>query len=620
MNSGVIVLVLIILLRYLGWGGSGNKNLSGPGEGAISYRAVFVAVLGVVLYFACSFALSTYLDPFVKRIGIHWLEIVLGLVFYFWLPLLLIRRVPPWIAWRLARHLQHPLPARAIFWLTPGVKASCLSGFAQFLAASHGHHPLPDRSAPPSGWRRWVPIFPAWRWLPPADIGPWTPVALALWAERQGDLAAATRYLSALADVFQPQQIPRLVRLYAFETLARRMAKRGDWQTVAQCARLGVGRSYWFFRCLALGHVQDKVVVPWLLTTWLLAPERVSNFPLLKGALFPKKTPEEVPSDDPVATVHLRLLQAASIGRPIELLSVLRLAHVWQQRLTRETQAQLLSRGMELGARDIHQTVDLLPGQILAELEELAFVAKGMIPEEITANWEEWRETLPGDVILRLRDRLFVRLEAATARFFPDDGSQPPPLVECLEHWLTVSEAAQRLADLMGEDDLVTAWHGGLCGAAWNGACWVLDAYQDKSRWLCYLMFNRVVALAERCDDERAAEVNRRNVAACGIAPVDSSAWSLRAWRGFRGALSLVGSWSLARFSIVLPCGGTLALALLARQIWSMETLVTSYEFSLPVLIGSFSLLYVLSRHLRKWLSLDRVRMPDGDLPQEETT
>jgi len=353
------------------------------------------------------------------------------------------------------------------------------------------------------------------------DLDAWAVAARALHAEISGDPEKAARYLGFFDLFARRAQVPRLVRIFAFEQLALHAARRKDWNAVARRAAFGSGRSMPLLRLLARAHLSGNVNRVLLVFCWIIAPCRVATYPYLRALLLPHGvTAAQAAPDSPEESFsvrHLRLLREAAEGRPIPLTQVVDLAVSWQSILTTESYATYLARGMVVGARDSQGAIDGIPQQLLTELEELASAGTGDLPVEILENWEAWRETLAGALILRLRNRLFSDVEDFAEQFFHDEEEQAPPLLQCWERWLAMHDATERLGSLMGVDDLATAWYGGLQINAWNGACRVFNAYGKKSTWVSYAMFTWLVRVADNVGDEEAARVNRNNAALCGL-------------------------------------------------------------------------------------------------------
>ncbi|SJZ36861.1 hypothetical protein SAMN02745119_00278 [Trichlorobacter thiogenes] len=377
-------------------------------------------------------------------------------------------------------------------------------------------------------------------------------------------------------------------------------------------------------RLLARGHLTGSCNRALLVLYWIIAPCRLATFPYLRSLLSPQKSSDVqtvTPPDETFQIAHLRLLNDAAEGRPIELAQVLSIAAAWQSTFTSESYAATLARGMEVGARDSHGVADAIPEELLAELEELVAVATGGLPEELLENWEEWRETLVGTLVIRLRSRLFQKLEESADHFFDGDAEQAPPLLQCWDTWLAMHDATERLGYLMGTEDVATAWYGGLQITAWNGACRVSNTYGSKGNWISYLMFSWVVRVADIVEDAEAARVNRNNAATCGI-PLYTTFESflrlpLRIYKWFLGCLMRVCSFAwwgretprfllnirsalVNRITIVLPAGGAVVAVSIFLSLWSFSDLIVSSLMGLPILVAGIALLYILALRIEK--------------------
>jgi hypothetical protein len=522
MNIGAVMLIGYLLYRFAKKKNADTSEVDRTArESEYSFRTVILSVLTIIAYFALVFVVIAVCLPYQDRIGLVWIRESCFFIVSIIIPLIVVRCGPPWLAWRLLRHLRHPLPARCVFWLTPGERKPALIGFACLIVASFGKDPF-SSGEPLSALKKKLRVFFLLDELDPqGDLDAWAVAARALHAEISGDPEKAARYLGFFDLFARRAQVPRLVRIFAFEQLALHAARREDWSAVARRAAFGSGRGMPLFRLLARAHLSGNVNRVLLLFCWIIAPCRVATYPYLRSLLRHQgvtaaQTAPDSP-DESFPVMHLRLLREAAEGRPIPLTQVVDLAVSWQSLLTTESYATYLARGMAVGARDSHGAIDGIPQELLTELEELASAGTGDLPVEILENWEEWRETLAGALILRLRNRLFSNVEDFAEQFFHDEDEPAPPLLQCWERWLAMHDATERLGSLMGVDDLATAWYGGLQINAWNGACRVFNAYGKKSVWISYAMFTWLVRVADKVGDEEAARVNRDNAALCGL-------------------------------------------------------------------------------------------------------
>lgn len=642
MNIGAILLIMFLFSRLFK-----NKDTTGSISTSVeqesSSRTISVSVLSVVLFLIITYVVMVNCQSHLDQISSGWLRDVVSFLVYIVIPVTLLRCVPPWLAWRVLRHLGYALPPRIIFWFTPGERKADLIGFACLVEASLGHDPAATKPPPSTLRKRLRVFFMLSEQESQEHLDAWAIAAHALYAEISGDLQKAGRYIRSFYLLARRSQAPRLVRIFAFEQFALHAARRGAWSEVADCAAFGTGRSMPLFRSLARGHLTGSCNRALLVLYWIIAPCRLATFPYLRSLLAPQRSPDaqtSTSSDGTFQVAHLRLLHDAAEGRPIELAQVLSLAAAWQTTFTRESYAAILARGMDVGARDSHGVADAIPEEILAELEELVAVSVGGLPEELFTNWEEWRETLVGTLVTRLRSRLFQNLEESAAQFFDDDAEQAPPLLQCWDAWLAMHDATERLGYLMGTEDVATAWYGGLQVTAWNGACRVSNTYGSKSNWISYLMFSWVVRIADIVEDEEAARINRNNAATCGI-PLYTTFGSLlqlplRIYKWFLGCLKRISScawWGretprallhirrvlVNHITIILPVGGAILAISLLSSIWSFSDVVVGSLVGLPVLVAGVALLYILSLRIEKRLQREGSHMA-SEKEAEETS
>lgn len=626
MNIGAVMLIGYLLYRFAKKKNAATSEVDRTvSEAEYSFRTIILSVLTIVAYFTLVFEVIVVCQPYLERIGLVWVRDSCFFIVSIILPLIVVRCGPPWLAWRLLRHLRHPLPARCAFWLTPGERKPALIGFARLIVASMGKDPF-FSGEPPSALKKKLRVFfmlgePG----SPGDLDAWAVAARALHAEISGDPEKAARYLGFYDLFARRAQVPRFVRIFAFEQLALHAARREDWSAVARRAAFGSGRGMPLLRLLARAHLSGNVNRVLLLFCWIISPCRVATYPYLRSVLRRQgvtaaQTVPDMP-DESFPVMHLRLLREAAEGRPIPLAQVVDLAVSWQSLLTPESYATYLARGLVAGARDSHGAIDAIPHELLTELEELVSAGTGDLPVEILDNWEDWRETLAGALILRLRNRLFSNVEDFAEQFFPDEDEETPPLLQCWERWLAMQDATERLGSLMGVDDLATAWYGGLQINAWNGACRVYNAYGKKSTWVSFAMFTWLVRVADKVGDEEAARVNRDNAALCGLpryttleafqeVPKRISRWLperiLRVCSGVWWRREMPRFWkiictaALNRITVVLPLGGTLITVVILSAIWSFSDVFIGSLVALPLVVSGFVLLYLVAMRIEQ--------------------
>jgi hypothetical protein len=185
---------------------------------------------------------------------------------------------------------------------------------------------------------------------------------------------------------------------------------------------------------------------------------------------------------------------------------VLAVAHRWEEPLSPAGEARFRARGLELGSTRAPETFATLRRSIIAELTLVARIAHG--------TWhagDEGETAIAAELYARLADETFERIESiARRRRYKKLDDLGTPLDEW-RLWILFREATEKLAARFGDEELKTAWYGGAQLAAWNWPCHLLERYGDKAAWACHVMFRWTTEMAERCGDEEAATVNRRN-------------------------------------------------------------------------------------------------------------
>jgi hypothetical protein len=314
-------------------------------------------------------------------------------------------------------------------------------------------------------------------------------------------------------------RLPHLVARVGFDLLAFAAYRRRDWPAVLQRASLGRGRGCRFLRLLARAHLRGDVPAAWLWLAWSVAPRRLRMWAAVKAALAPT-TDRGVSRDAPPAHspwgFHVRSLNRVANGERIERRFLLHLARLWDGPLDAGGLARLRARALELGVVDPETAVQAVRTELLEDLDALASVAVGQWPPGSSALSGSVSTAMLGEA----EGRLHGDLEPWTK---PYRGQQEVeiryPLAEW-ERWLTFQEDIGRIEEALGEDTLATCWYGGVRLAAWNWPCRLLDLHQERAAWICHVMFQRTVELAERVGDEEAARVNRANAAtALGMIP-----------------------------------------------------------------------------------------------------
>ena len=420
---------------------------------------------------------------------------------------LLVLAFPHWAAWRICQ----PLGLRAaglgllyLVWAPPVSR----EGRRQLFAWS-----LPGKELPNGALRPNI----RWSTLPKEKVVPataWTACGAALRAEVEGEAAQADRLVRGLLDLPARPRLPATVARLGLERLAFAALRRRDWPAVMSRASCGRGRGCRFLRLLARARLRGDVAAPWLWFAWLCAPQRMQTLPFLRETLAAGRSrprPLPAPADPSPWATHVRLLDAGARGARVERADVLALAARWDAPLDPGACARLTARALELGVADPAAAAGAVRAGVLADLESLAAAAEGSWPEELGD--DSW-DGLPGLLYASAEDRLHDELdEWVRAYRNGEPTSMSEPLVEW-DRWLAFRSVVERLEEAFGGGAVASAWYGGLRLAAWNWPCRVLEAHQAAGAWIAHVMFGWTVAMAERFDDEEAASVNRRNVAA----------------------------------------------------------------------------------------------------------
>jgi hypothetical protein len=347
----------------------------------------------------------------------------------------------------------------------------------------------------------------------------WTTCAAALRAEARGDAPLADRLARGLTHLPAKPRVPPLVARVGFELLAFAAFQRDDWPAVLQRASLGRGRGCRFLRLLARAHLRRDVPAAWLWLAWLAAPRRRRMQAAVKIALAPP-TDRGAPVDAPPArspwAFHVRALGRAAAGERIERRKLLHLARLWDGPLGAGGLARLRARALELGVVDPETAVQAVRTELLEDLDALASVAVGPWPPGA----DDLSGSVSGVMLGAAENRLYADLEPWVEPYrLAQEVEIRYPLVEW-ERWLSFQEDLGRVEEALGEGRLATCWYGGVRLAAWNWPCRILDLHQERAAWICHVMFQRTVELAELVGDEEAARVNRENAAtALGMIP-----------------------------------------------------------------------------------------------------
>lgn len=392
-------------------------------------------------------------------------------------------------AWRICRPLRLRFLGRLFLRLGPHSTAGKMHGRLLVYDAAFGHGKLSLV----------------------AQADPWSTCASALYAEQAGNPREASRWIDGLLAVPLGPSLPGSLRRHGGELLAEAAAARGDWAETARRASFGRGRGARFWRLVARAHLQGDVSPAVLCCAFLLAPQRKSRRRWLEAALArPRQGPAE-----PFGPVdgrggpwkrHLQRLQEAAQGKQPSLPAVLEVARLWDEALAPAGAAQFQARGLELGNARPAQTFSRLRDEIVADLTTLARGTRGSWPEGP-------RHGLVAELYLRLHDEGAEAIDAIARTRRADKRGDLGYALDEWRLWLRFRAATEELASRFGESALRNAWYGGAQLAAWNWPCHLLDLHGKKSAWACHVMFRWATEIAERCGDDEAARVNRKNSA-----------------------------------------------------------------------------------------------------------
>jgi hypothetical protein len=427
--------------------------------------------------------------------------------------------LPRWLAWRVARPLGFLRLARELYALGTS-NGSNRRGFARMLWAA-----VESPKPPPHGWGE-------------GPIDAWAVCAEALGADRAGDFAGADRLVRVLGDLPDGASFSREARTLGLEDLAWRAAERGEWTAVDLRTRIGRGRSRRLLRRLSLAWTQRGpgnvgrlgAVALWL--AWLAAPRRLASLAWVQAAVAPpagarsggaagSRSPTVVaaapvagtgaaaaPRENVPFGLQLTMLADGAAGREVDAAALVRLVLSWEAQLDDGAAARLRARALELDARSPAAAAEAVRQSVLEAALAAASAATGRLelPEQ---------GALAAELRQRLRDRLFAALDPFLGRF--DDakvppGVVPPPALAEWRRWLVFRDAVGHLEAVLGPEALETAWRNGVQTAAWNWPCQIYGQAQIDTGWLAVLMFDWVVEVAERVNDDEAVTVNLRNL------------------------------------------------------------------------------------------------------------
>lgn len=529
-NAGTFILIIVVLRLIISWSRQRQGNNARPDVlvQETSWRFLVLVLVHSTAYLLLVFWLVVTLESGLAPIQIEWLRESLQFTGAILIPLVTLRSLPPWIAWRLCLPLGLLRLSRFCYWFTPGANARELEQFAALLQAGHGVPPAP---APPQkkGWKEKLKRFFLLKKAPkPFVVDAGTVAALALAAEVGGHPARAKQQLQAF-DLCPPGiKTPRMLRRFAFEALAWQAAKRSDWQTVEERTRHVCGRAKPLLKCLAAHHLRGVTKRPHLWLAWSIFPGRRQALPLVRAATRRKPPQVTEPLSQPVPeslrSRHLDLLRRAAEGAPLDMAEVFQVTQGWDGEFSPERKEILLRRGLELGARDLLSLAEKLQNTLLEELEELVSVALGEVPSEIFVGAGDEKPGLTAMLFIHLKNRLYDEISRTQELFrLPKDIQvADEAILDIWERWLALHEAVTRLHRLLGDEALATLWYGGLREDAWNSASRLSNACGNRIAWISIIQFHWVAEIAARVGDADGVKINRENMKLCGYHPPKS--------------------------------------------------------------------------------------------------
>jgi hypothetical protein len=495
--SGGILILAIFLLRWL-YARNQGKSAGGGSLFSPSGRRIIRVLLHVLLLLLLPILLGALAEQGTAAIGVRHRELgkalsvataILVLPISAWLVYI----APHWLAWRILGPAGFVRLARAVLWSGP--------------------HPVGQRAGAGACLSASFAVPDAWR----AD--PWTVLALAVCAEREGEPRLAE---TLLAPLLAEDGLPRRLRTYGLEIAARHAAARGDRAAVARRAAAGRGRGARLLRLLARAHQEEPPQRSSLLPAWGWAAGRRASrgwIPDPSGTTADSANVPAAPLEDAGKSPfesHLGLLAAAATCRPFTAESVIALSRSWERRLTPGAGESFEARGRALGVRALDEGAWAIRHSLVAELELLAATARGDWPAVAA-------ESLAGEVQRRGCERLLAGLSAWTAGF-PESGgiARPlePPLAEW-QSWAGLRMAVERLRAVGGPAAVQAAWYGeGLRLTACNWPVHLGKVYGVSAFWACHSMHRWSAHLAGSVADaaialrsSENAEITRRSLA-----------------------------------------------------------------------------------------------------------
>jgi hypothetical protein len=440
-----------------------------------------VDVVKVIIYFVAALVVFGIVDPGGTLFP-------LGLAALVWIPTVALH----WLAWRVCQPLRLRRLGTAALWLAPHRVPRQSVGRRLVFSTSLGR-PIPARA---------TNRFDEW----PLPLNAWLVCAAVLEAEHAGNEREAAAQVDGLLATPIEGSLGSSVRRVGIELITHAAARRRDWREAARRASLGRGRGPRFLRLVARSHIVGDVHPALLSLAWILAPSRIRNWALLRGALGPsvRRVTPPLPEGPPWRR-HVDLLERAASGEPVELATVVEVSRSWDALLSGVEQARFRARALELGSARSQETFERLRAGVLDDLLSVAASARGAWPGTPKAGG------LPFHIYSQLNTEAYDAVDAV-ARTRRQGKVQLDPLRDEWRLWVRFRAALHRLADRFGEDVLRSTWYGGAQNAAWNWPCQVLRVYGAQGAWLSHIMFQWTTEMAKRCRDEEATRVNEKNI------------------------------------------------------------------------------------------------------------
>lgn len=499
---------------------AGRARTTTRADGELTWRALFLTLFLIPEY-SLLVALGTFaLLPAATGIKPEWLREAIVIAAAAGAAFLILLRSCPWLAWRVFRPLGFFSFARRLYWFTPGATRRDLENFEALLLASRGVPPAPPPPAK-NGLREKVLRFLLVDKRPlPFLVDAKTTLMLALAKEVQGDRDRAERLLQTFELCPPGLKGLGVFRPFVFEELAWHAATRGDWNAVYRRARMGSGRGMLLMRLLAEKHSGRRVHWAALWFALLISPSRRRALRLFSDAqngVSGEFTRLSGSTASSLRLTHMSILFKASEGITIEIAEVFRLAGSWADEFNRRQKDMLLRRGMELGARDVFGLVQKIEDSVLDELEEMAAVAEGEIPEKVLAGIHEDPASYEGRLFSRLRTRLYSDIDGLLCLFRveTDERVKEANLLERWENWLSLRESVLRFHRLLGKDELSTLWYGTLRNAVWNSITRIFNDHRYQVAFISMIMFNWVAETCRYLGDDEGTAANRNNTKLC---------------------------------------------------------------------------------------------------------